>query len=374
MEVAGIFAAMVKEDASDLFLKVGVPPAMRVIGRVVSMGGQPLTEENMLEIFNEVCDDFAKKKFAEKGEVDVSYEIYGVGRFRANIFRQRGFIGMVFRHIRSKIPSMEELGLPAEQLRRLALLPRGLLLVTGTAGSGKSTTIASMIEFINETEEKHIITVEDPIEFTFTDKKSVIDQREIGQDTDSFVSALKHAVRQSPDVIFIGEMRDLETMEAAIHAAETGHLVVSTLHSLNAMQTVDRIINFFPTNAHAFLQLQLATLLEGVVSQRLLPTKDGTARMPAIELMAATPTVQELLLHGKTRELYKALKEGSYYGCMTFNQSLKTLLERDLITLEDALSAADSPDELKLELRGISKDANRGFSGGSPGGGFGGRR
>jgi twitching motility protein PilT len=368
MEVASVFAAMVKEDASDLFLKVGVPPAMRVIGRVVSMGGQPLSEENMLEIFNEVCDDFAKKKFAEKGEVDVSYEIYGVGRFRANIFRQRGYIGMVFRHIKAKVPTMEELSLPSEPLRRLALQPRGLVLVTGTAGSGKSTTIASMIEYINETEEKHIITIEDPIEFTFTDKKSVIDQREIGQDTDSFVAALKHAVRQSPDVIFIGEMRDIETMEAAIHAAETGHLVVSTLHSLNAMQTVDRIINFFPPNAHPFLQMQLSQLLEGVVSQRLLPTKDGTARMPAVELMSSTPTVQELLLHGKTRELYKALKEGSYYGCMTFNQSLKSLLERDLITLEDALSAADSPDELKLELRGISKDAQRHFGGGGGGG------
>ncbi len=368
MELASIFAAMVKEEASDLFLKVGVPPAVRVVGRVVSMGGNPLTEENMLEIFNEVCDDFAKKKFAEKGEVDVAYEIYGVGRFRANLFRQRGYIGMVFRHIKSNVPTMEELNIPSEQLKRLAMLPRGLVLVTGTAGSGKSTTIASMINYINETEERHIITMEDPIEFTYTDKKCVIDQREVGQDTDSFVSALKNAVRQSPDVIFIGEMRDLDTMNAAINAAETGHLVFSTLHSLNAMQTVDRIVQLFPTHHHAFLQLQLAQLLEGVVSQRLIPTKDGTARMPAIELMISTPTVQELLLHGKTRELYKALKEGSYYGCQTYNQSLKGLLERDLITLEDALSAADSPDELKLELRGISKDNARGF-GGSGGGG-----
>jgi twitching motility protein PilT len=365
MEVASIFAAMVKEEASDLFLKVGVPPAMRVVGRVVPMGGQALTEENMLEIFNEVCDDFAKKKFAEKGEVDVSYEIYGVGRFRANVFRQRGYIGMVFRHIHSKIPSLEELNLPAEQLRRLALLPRGLILVTGTAGSGKSTTIASMIDYINQTEERHIITIEDPIEFTFTDKKCVIEQREIGQDTDSFVAALKHAVRQSPDVIFLGEMRDIETIEAAVHASETGHLVFSTLHSQNAMQTVDRMINFFPPHHHPFLQLQMSILMEGVVSQRLLPTKDGTARMPAIELMISTPTIQELLLHGKSRELYKAIKEGAYYGCMTFNQSLKSLLERDLITLEDALNAADSPDELKLELRGISKDAQRHFGAGS---------
>jgi twitching motility protein PilT len=365
MQLANVFAAMVKEDASDLFLKVGVSPAARVVGRVVTMGGPPVTEEGMVEIFNEVCDEFARKKFSEKGEVDISYEVYGVGRFRANIFRQRGFIGMVFRHIKSKIPSLEELNLPAEPLRRLAMLSRGLVLVTGTAGSGKSTTLASMMSYINQTEERHIITIEDPIEYTFIDQKCVVDQREIGQDTDSFVSALKHAVRQSPDVILIGEMRDIETMEAAVHAAETGHLIFSTLHSINAMQTVDRIINFFPPHAHAFLQLQLSTLLQGVVSQRLIPTKDGTARVPAVELMCATPTVRELLLNGKTRELYKALKEGGYYGCMTFNQSLKTLLERDLITLEDALNAADSPDELKLELRGISKDAQKHFGAGS---------
>lgn len=361
MEIAGLFASMVREDASDLFLKVGSPPAMRMVGRVVPMGAGVFTEEQMLEVFNEVADDFTKKKFAEKGEADLSYEIFGVGRFRANIFRQRGYIGMVFRLIKSKIPSLEELGLPADQLRRLALLPRGLVLVTGTAGSGKSTTVASMINYINQTEERHVITVEDPIEFTYSDQKCVIDQREVGQDTESFVSALRHAVRQSPDVLFIGEMRDVETVEAAITAAETGHLVFSTLHSLNAMQTVDRIINFFPPHHHAFLNLQLSMLLEGVVSQRLIPTKDGTVRVPAVELMVATPTVRELLLQGKTRELYKSLKEGGYYGCMTYNQSLKSLLDRDLITLEDALNAADSPDELKLELRGISKDPQKHF-------------
>ena len=371
MELASIFAAMVKEDASDLFLKVGVPPSIRVVGRVVSMGGPPVTEESIMEIFNQVTDDFNKKKFSDEGEVDVSYEIYGVGRFRANIFRQRGYIGMVFRHIFSKIPTMEELNLPAEPLKRLSLLPRGLILVTGTAGSGKSTTIASMLNFINSNEEKHIVTVEDPVEFTFTDDKCVIEQREIGQDTHNFAKALKHAVRQSPDVIFVGEMRDLETMEAAVNAAETGHLVVSTLHSQNAMQTVDRIMNMFPVHQHEFLRMQMSQLLEGVVSQRLIPTKDGSARMPAIELMAATPTSRELILQGKTRELYKALKEGGYYGCMTFNHSLKSLLERDLITLEDALHAADSPDELKLELRGITKETptNKAAFGGKGGGG-----
>ena len=355
MELASIFAAMVKEEASDLFLKVGVPPAMRVVGRVITMGGQPLTEENMLEIFGEVCDDFAKKKFAEKGEVDVSYEIYGVGRFRANLFRQRGYIGMVFRHIHAKIPSMEDLNLPAEQLRRLALLPRGLVLVTGTAGSGKSTTLASMLNYINQTEERHVITVEDPIEFTFTDAKCVIDQREIGQDTDSFVSALKNAVRQSPDVVFIGEMRDLETMEAAINAAETGHLVISTLHTVNATQTVERIINYFPPHQHHLVRMQLSMVLEGVLAQRLIPRRDGKGRIPAVELMIRSPTVKELLAEGKTIELYKAIKEGEYFGSLTFNQSLKRLYEAEKVTLEDAMGAADNPDELKLEIRGILK-------------------
>ncbi|MBI4563620.1 MAG: PilT/PilU family type 4a pilus ATPase [Planctomycetes bacterium] len=357
MDLTNIFATVVKEDASDLFLKVGSPPSLRVMGRVVSTGEPLITEEIMLEFFNQVTDDYNKKRFSERGEVDASYEIYGVGRFRANIFRQRGYIGMVFRHIHSKIPALDELNLPAETLKRLALLPRGLILVTGTAGSGKSTTIASMLHYINQNEEKHIITIEDPVEFTFTDDKCVFEQREVGQDTENFASALKHAVRQSPDVIFVGEMRDLETMEAAVNAAETGHLVFSTLHSPNAMQTVDRIMNLFPPHQHEFLRMQMSQLLEGVISQRLIPVKDGTSRMPAIEIMAATPTTRELLQQGKTRELYKALKEGAYYGCMTFNQSLKSLLERDLITLEDALAAADSPDELKLELRGIQKEA-----------------
>ncbi|MHC4605476.1 MAG: type IV pilus twitching motility protein PilT [Planctomycetota bacterium] len=363
VDYAQMFAAMVKEEASDLFMKVGVPPAIRVVGRVVPTGFPEMTEEEMLEVYNEITDDLAKQKFAETGECDISYEIFGVGRFRANIFRQRGYIGMVFRHIHAQIPSLEELNLPAEQLKKIALQPRGMVLVTGIAGCGKSTSIASMIDYINQCEEKHVITVEDPIEFTFTDNKCLIDQRELGQDTESFVQALKHAVRQSPDVLFIGEMRDLETMEAAINAAETGHLVFSTLHSTNAMQTIDRIINFFPPHQHDFLKLQLSQLLVAVISQRLLPTKDGSARVPAVELMVDTPTIKDLLAQGKTREIYKALKDGTYFGCQTFNQSLMSLLENDLITLEDALRAADSPDELKLDLRGISRDVKYGTRG-----------
>ena len=355
MEMAGIFAAMVKEEASDLFLKVGVPPAIRVVGRVVSMGGSAITEENILEVFNEVCDDFAKKKFAEKGEVDISYEIYGVGRFRANVFRQRGYIGMVFRYVQSRIPSLEELNLPADTLKKIAEKPRGLILVTGTTGSGKSTTLAAMINHINYTQEKHIVTVEDPIEYAFADAKCIVNQRELGQDTETFASALKGVVRQSPDVIMIGEMRDSETVEAALHAAETGHLVLSTLHTINAMQTVERIMNFFPTHQHEFLKQQLSQLLVGVASMRLLRTKTGDRRVPAVELMVDAPTIRETLAAGKIRDLYKAIRDGGYYGMQTFNQALKSLIQGDHISLEDALAAADSPDELRLEIRGITK-------------------
>lgn len=359
MDLSTLFTVMVKEEASDLFLKVGTPPSLRVAGKIVSMGGPAITESIMKAMFDAITTSIAKKRFEEHGEADLSYEIFGVGRFRVNIFRQRSYLGMVFRHVRTKIQTFEELNLPDEQLKKLSLLPRGLILITGTAGSGKSTTLAAMIDFINHSLEKHVVTIEDPIEFIFADDRSIIDQREVGLDTEGFNMALKYVVRQSPDVIMIGEMRDKETVEAALNAAETGHLVLSTLHTVNAMQTVERMINFFPPYQHDFLKLQLSQLLEGVISMRLIPTKDGSSRVPAVELMLATPTIRELLLGGKVREIYKAVKEGTYYGTQTFNQSLMLLLQKDLISLEDALEAADSPDELKLELRGISKDSTK---------------
>lgn len=356
LDLGNVLARMVKEEASDLFLKVGVPPAIRSVGKVISTGGPAITEAMVKEIFEQITDDYDKKKFREHNEVDLSYEALGVGRFRVNIFKQRGYIGMVFRYVRTSIMTFEELNLPSDPLKKLALLPRGLILITGTAGSGKSTTLASIIEFINKNEEKHVITIEDPIEFTFIDKKCVVEQREVGGDTESFQAALKYVIRQSPDVIMIGEMRDTDTVEAALSAAETGHLVFSTLHTVNAMQTVERIMNFFPPHQHNFLRQQLSQLLEGVISQRLIPTKDGASRVPAIELLLGTPTIKELIFDGKFNEIYKAIKEGIYYGTQTFNQSLKHLLEKDMVTLEDALVAADIPDELKLELRGIKKD------------------
>jgi len=356
-----LFVAMVAEKASDLFIKIGVPPAIRTAGRVKQLGGPPVTKEIIQKIFDEITTERLKKMFQEKGEVDVSYELFGVGRFRVSIYKQRGEISFAFRHVQTKIPRLEDLNLPVAPLQKLCLLNRGLLLVTGTAGSGKSTTIASMIDHINHTQQKHIITMEDPIEYVFTDDKSIIDQREIGIDTQTFAEALKHCVRQSPDILMIGEMRDLETMEAALNATETGHLVISTLHTVNAYQTVERIINFFPPHQHKLLQEQLSLLLAGVVSLRLLPLKTGQGLVPAVEILLATPTVKELLYNGKTRELYSTLKEGAYYGTQTFNQSLKDLCTKGLITLDEAMSAADSPEELKLELRGIMKGTKGDF-------------
>jgi len=250
--------------------------------------------------------------------------------------------------------------MPVEPLSKLARSPRGLVLVTGITGSGKSTSLAAVINYINEHFNRHIVTIEDPIEFLHKDKKSIVNQREVGEDTESFSTALRHVVRQAPDVILIGEMRDRETMEAALAAAETGHLVFSTLHTVDAIQTVERIINFFPPHQHQLIRLQLSMVLEGVVSQRLLARKDGSGRVPAIEIMMATPTIRDLLLEGRTTELYKAIKEGGYFGCQSFNQSLKEIYEKDFITLADALQAADNPDELKMELKGIVKGTRAG--------------
>ncbi|MDA1223317.1 MAG: type IV pilus twitching motility protein PilT, partial [Planctomycetota bacterium] len=249
----------------------------------------------------------------------------------------------------------KDLNLPVQPLKKLSSLTRGLVLATGTAGSGKSTTLASMIEYVNRNAQKHIITIEDPIEFLYEDRFSIVNQREIGTDAPSFAQAIRQAMRQSPDVILIGEMRDQETVAAAINAAETGHLVFSTLHTVNAVQTVERIISFFPPHQHDLIRLQLALNLAGVVSMRLIKAREGVGMVPAVEMMMNTPTVRELLQSGDTRMLPKALAEGSYYGTMTFNQSLSRLFEAGNISLDDALAASDNPEELKMQMRGITQ-------------------
>ncbi|HVR73590.1 MAG TPA: PilT/PilU family type 4a pilus ATPase [Planctomycetota bacterium] len=356
MELHEMLRKMVIEKASDLFIKVGSPPSLRIDGQIHFLDTDEISPQDTIEVF-EIIEDSKKEAFDSKGDIDVAYELPGIGRFRVNIFRQKGNLGYVLRHIESNVPSFEELNLPDVVLNKLASGTRGLILVTGQTGSGKSTTLASMIHFINEKFNKHIITIEDPIEFVFRDKKSIVDQREIGSDTPNFLHALKMAVRQSPDVILIGEMRDKETMEAALSAAETGHLVLSTLHSVNALQTVERIINFFPPHQHDLIRLQLSLILLGVISQRLIPRKSGSGRVPAVELMLQSPTIKEMLRKGKTEELYNVVKGGEYFGCQTFNQSLKKLYQEDLITLESAIAGSDMPDELKLDLKGIYKGA-----------------
>jgi twitching motility protein PilT len=346
------FKYMVEIGASDFFVKSGSRPSMRVDGRIQFIDPKETDEKFIRDLFRRVAGRDMDDVFKDK-EMDLAFEVPRVGRFRVNVFHQKGDVGFVFRHIKKQIPSFEELCLPTRQLQKLSALRRGLVLITGVAGSGKSTTIAGMLEHINQTRNVHIVTVEDPIEFVFDDKQSIINQRELGLDTKDFMEALKQVVRQSPDVILIGEMRDRETMEAAISAAETGHLVFSTLHTVNAIQTVERIITFFPPHQHPLIRLQLSMVLQGVLSQRLLPKKNGKGRVPAVEIMISTPTIREMLQEGRTTELYTAIQEGEYYGNQTFNQSLKNLYQAQLISLEEAMGAADNPDELKLEIRGI---------------------
>ncbi|MEM7261276.1 MAG: PilT/PilU family type 4a pilus ATPase [Planctomycetota bacterium] len=345
---------MVIERASDLFLKVGGPPSLRIDGLIHFLDTDEIAPQDLQEVY-EIVEDARREPLPNKPDIDTAYELPGIGRFRVNIFRQRGQLGFVFRHIVGTVPSFDDLALPTKVLADLASQRRGLVLITGNTGAGKSTTLASLINNINETFNRHVITVEDPIEFMFKDKKSIIDQREVGIDCTDFLSALKYALRQSPDVILIGEMRDRETMEAALSAAETGHLVLSTLHTVNATQTVERIINYFPPHQHELIRLQLSLCLAGVISQRLLPRKQGKGRVPALEVMINNPTVRELLMKGQTPELYGAIKDGDYFGCQTFNQAIKKLYQADSITLDDAMAASDYPEELRLDLRGVYK-------------------
>jgi len=355
MELKPFLDDMVGRRASDLFIKAGSRVAIRVDGEVQFLTDELVTQQDCYELLM-VVGGARGERIAELQEFDMSYQAPGGGpRFRCNYFTQKGETGFVFRHVNEKIPTFKELCLPEDGMRKLAMMRRGLVLATGVAGSGKSTTLAAMLEYVNQNAYRHIVSVEDPIEFLFTDKQSIFSQREIGLDTETFASALKHVVRQSPDIILIGEMRDKETMEAAISGAETGHLVFSTLHTVNAVQTVERIITYFPPYQHDLIRLQMSMVLQGVISQRLIPRKGGIGRVPAVELLLATPTIKEILYEGRTKDIYNALREGAYYGTQTFNQSLKRLFEEELITLEDALDAADNPDELKLEIRGITK-------------------
>jgi twitching motility protein PilT len=346
--------------ASDLHLKVGTYPTARVHGRLVPVTGtQPLDHEDLVEMAASVMPAAHREKFKEAQEIDLAYSVPGLGRFRCNVFQQRGTIGMVLRVIPVKILSIEELGLPPV-LKRIAAEERGLVLVTGTTGSGKSTTLAAMIDHINRTRSAHIITIEDPIEYLHRDNVAIVNQREIGVDTRSFALALRAALRQDPDVILVGEMRDMETIDTALHAAETGHLVFSTLHTLDATETINRIISVFPPHQQKQIRLQLAAVLKAAIAQRLLPNAAGTGRVPAVEVLVATAFIKDCIVDkDKTHLIQGAIAQGtSQYGMQTFDQSIFQLYSQGLVTLDEALRWASNVDEFKLKVQGISTTAD----------------
>jgi twitching motility protein PilT len=339
-----------------MFYRAGANVRMRIDGKVVSVDERIISLDEVNDSVKDLTSNELRDFFQRNLDVDFGVYIPELDhRFRISIFMQRNWPALVIRNIRSDIQSFEELNLPAKVLKELSLESRGLVLLTGSAGSGKSTTIASMIECINTNTSKHILTVEEPIEFTFKDKKSIINQRELGRDVSSYAVALRAFTLQSPDVIFIGNIRDYETMSAALTAAETGVLVLSTLHTVNAAQSVERIINFFPQYQHQEVRTQLSSLLKGVISLRLLPLKDGPGRIPAYEAMLLTPTISRLIREGKVWEITPFIEDGTIFGMQSFNQSLVKLVREGKVSEEMAASFSDNRDEFILALKGIKK-------------------
>lgn len=364
---------------SDLHLKVGSHPIVRVHGHLTYLEQFPkLTPEDAVAMAVGMMSPAQKAKFKEKFEVDLAYSASGLGRFRANLFQQRGSIRMVFRAVPTNVASISELFLPPS-IEKIANETRGLILVTGTTGSGKSTTLAAMIDHVNRNRTDNIITIEDPIEVLHRDRKSIVSQREIGTDAESFGSALRGALRQDPDVILVGEMRDFETISTALTAAETGHLVLSTLHTIDATETINRILSIFPPYQQKQLRLQLASILKGIVSQRLVPRADGQGRVPAVEVMVATQTIKECIIDAdKSRRIPEFIASGGMqYGMQTFDQSLYSLLQQKLITFEEALRWSSNPDDFTLKVKGIQSTSDSNWeqigkaSGGAPTGGAG---
>ncbi len=365
-QVEAWLAGMVESKASDLILRAGARPSRRVSGKIHFLPGRVPGPGPLLEVLEGVMGERRMDTWRETGSADAALHLDGLGRFRLNAYKQMGEPAVVIRRINEEAPDIAQLGLPMEPLQKLALRKRGLMLVTGIAGSGKSTTLAGMIEHMNRSVERHVITLEDPVELIFQEKRCVISQREVGTDCVDFEDGLRHALRQSPDVILIGEMRDAETVISALDATETGHLVMSTLHTVNAPQTVDRILSFFPSEQHPQIRQRLADNLAGVLSQRLLPLASEDGLVPAFELLASTPHVRELLQEGKTTELARVIDQGTEEGLISFNQCLRELVVSHRVDLQDALAASDRPDELVLALRGITASHGRPARQGAP--------
>lgn len=342
-------------EASDLHIKAGSMPVLRINGGLTPLTSEErITPEEAMKIASSVMTPEQVEIFKKKKDADFAYSVPGLGRFRCNVFVQRGAVGIVFRFIPTKIPTFEELNLP-EVIKQLALEERGLVLVTGTTSSGKTTTLASMVDLINASKTKHVMTIEDPIEYAHRDKRSIVNQREIGSDTESFSKALRQALRQDPDVILVGEMRDFETIQTVLVAAETGHLVLSTLHTIDATETINRVIAVFPPYQHKQVRIQLASVLRGIISLRLIPKADGKGRVPAVEVLVATGTIKDCILDpDKTKLIPEVVAQGAiHYGMQTFDQSLFGLYKSELITYEEAIRTASNPDDFALRAKGI---------------------
>jgi twitching motility protein PilT len=356
MDIEQIIRLVMERGASDLHLVVPGPPVLRIDGALVDQDHLPgLTPEDTHQAFVAMTSEEQQRAFDEDLELDFAFGIPGSARFRVNAAMEKGTINLSLRVVQESIPDMEGLGLP-EVCKTLALRPRGLVMVTGPAGSGKSTTIAAMIEYLNETTRRRIITIEDPIEFLFQKKRSTISQRELGVDTRSFAAALKHALRQDPDVVFVGEMRDLDTIAMALTTAETGHLSLTTLHTPSAPQAVDRIIDVFPPFQQQQIRIQLSTILEGVLYQALVKSTADSGRVAAVEVMLASGAIRNLIREGKTHQMYNAIETGSQYGMQTLDQALLYLVHRRAISKGDALGQARNPDGIRKMLSGLDEN------------------
>jgi twitching motility protein PilT len=353
MDIEELLRFTVERGASDLHLKVGNVPFIRVDGELQPTNFEVLTSADTQAFAMSLMSDFKKREFETTNEADLGSTLTGVGRFRVNVFKQRGMVGLAIRRVRSEVPSFEELRLPPA-LAKLADSPRGLVLVTGPTGTGKTTTIASMIGHINATRRAHIVTIEDPIEVVHEDNMSIIQQRESGIDTDSYGAALKHVIRQDPDVIFVGEIRDPESALSAIQAAETGHLVISTLHTVDCVETINRVLDLFPPQQHKELRTSFAGALRGIVSQRLVVRADGKGRVPAVEVLIANGRVFDRIVDpNATDSIVEVIAEGEYYGMQTFDQALVHLVREGLVREDEARRASTNPHDFNLALRGM---------------------
>ena len=358
VDLKTLLEQVVDRDASDIHLKEGCPPIIRIKTRLVDLEGRPLKSFEVEEIARSIMNDRQWSIFERRGEVDFAYLVDGVGRFRTNVFRQKGLVGIVMRYVKAVIPTFRELNLPPV-FEEIALSKRGLIVVSGATGCGKSTTLAAMIGAVNSRERRSIVTIEDPIEFIHADNKSVVSQREVGIDTRSFASALKVVLRQDPDIIMVGEMRDRESFMAGLSAAETGHLVLSTSHSSDAAQVVVRIMEFFTPAEREQARFQLAANLVAIVCQRLLRRADGKGLVPAVEMMLGTPTVRKLIRESRFEKLPDAIQDGRDEGMQTFNQHLVKMVKASLVTEEVALANSSNPEALKMNLKGIYLDESR---------------